>query len=85
MLSKINDVPKCLSYMHTLEPQGIVQHASKMMCTEHKTSDPFAYWKSGKLSQMNNVICGLGAGICEAVCAVTPVEPLGDVKKSPHG
>lgn len=26
---------------------------------------------------MNNVICGLGAGICEAVCAVTPVEPLG--------
>ena len=31
----------------------------------------------GKLSQMNNVICGLGAGICEAVCAVTPVERPG--------
>eukprot|EP00490_Sorites_sp_Unknown_P001126 CAMPEP_0114683928 /NCGR_PEP_ID=MMETSP0191-20121206/58445_1 /TAXON_ID=126664 /ORGANISM="Sorites sp." /LENGTH=311 /DNA_ID=CAMNT_0001965855 /DNA_START=61 /DNA_END=993 /DNA_ORIENTATION=+ len=31
---------------------------------------------TGKLSQMNNVICGLGAGICEAVCAVTPVETV---------
>lgn len=27
---------------------------------------------------MNNVICGLGAGICEAVFAVTPVESLGE-------
>lgn len=32
--------------------------------------------ETGKLSQMNNVICGLGAGICEAVCAVTPVETV---------
>lgn len=32
--------------------------------------------ETGKLSQMNNVICGLGAGVCEAVCAVTPVETV---------
>merc|ERR1712151_800415 len=32
--------------------------------------------KTGKLSPMNNVICGMGAGICEAVCAVTPVETV---------
>jgi len=32
--------------------------------------------KTGKLSQSMNVICGLGAGICEAVCAVTPVETI---------
>jgi len=32
--------------------------------------------KTGKLSQANNIICGLGAGICEAVCAVTPVETV---------
>merc|ERR1712050_782902 len=32
--------------------------------------------KTGKLSPANNVICGLGAGICEAVCAVTPVETV---------
>lgn len=31
---------------------------------------------TGKLSQFNNVFCGLGAGICEAVCAVTPVETV---------
>merc|ERR1712039_572292 len=30
----------------------------------------------GKLSQTNNIICGMGAGICEAVCAVTPVETV---------
>jgi len=32
--------------------------------------------KSGKLSPAMNVICGMGAGICEAVCAVTPVETV---------
>merc|ERR1712061_869909 len=32
--------------------------------------------KTGKLSQTNNIICGLGAGICEAVFAVTPVETV---------
>merc|ERR1712216_706445 len=32
--------------------------------------------ETGKLSQMNNVICGLGAGVTEAVCAVTPVETV---------
>merc|ERR1712176_848539 len=32
--------------------------------------------KTGKLSQTNNIICGMGAGICEAVCAVTPVETV---------
>jgi solute carrier family 25 citrate transporter 1 len=32
--------------------------------------------KTGKLSQTNNVLCGLGAGICEAVLAVTPVETV---------
>ena len=32
--------------------------------------------RTGKLSQSMNVICGLGAGICEAVFAVTPVESL---------
>merc|ERR1712039_312415 len=32
--------------------------------------------KTGKLSQTNNIICGMGAGVCEAVCAVTPVETV---------
>jgi len=32
--------------------------------------------KTGKLSQTNNVLCGLGAGITEAVIAVTPVETV---------
>ena len=32
---------------------------------------------------MNNVICGLGAGICEAVCAVTPVEKPGRYEMEP--
>merc|ERR1711948_241853 len=32
--------------------------------------------KTGRLSQTNNIICGMGAGICEAVCAVTPVETV---------
>merc|ERR1712151_908617 len=32
--------------------------------------------KTGKLSQMNNIICGMGAGLCEAVCATTPVETV---------
>lgn len=32
--------------------------------------------KTGKVSPMMNVFCGLGAGICEAVCAVTPVETI---------
>lgn len=32
--------------------------------------------KTGKLSPMMTTACGLGAGICEAVCAVTPVETL---------
>jgi len=32
--------------------------------------------KTGKLSPMMNVVCGMGAGICEAVCAVTPVETV---------
>merc|ERR1712176_1106293 len=32
--------------------------------------------KTGKLGQTNNIICGMGAGICEAVCAVTPVETV---------
>jgi len=32
--------------------------------------------KTGKLSPLMNVACGLGAGICEAVCAVTPVETV---------
>lgn len=31
---------------------------------------------TGKLSPAMNMICGLGAGVCEAVCAVTPVETL---------
>jgi len=31
---------------------------------------------NGKLSPMMNVVCGMGAGICEAVCAVTPVETV---------
>uniref|UniRef100_A0A7S2PMB6 Uncharacterized protein n=1 Tax=Zooxanthella nutricula TaxID=1333877 RepID=A0A7S2PMB6_9DINO len=31
---------------------------------------------TGKLSPMMNVACGMGAGICEAVCAVTPVETI---------
>lgn len=32
--------------------------------------------KTGKLSPLMVTLCGLGAGICEAVCAVTPVETL---------
>lgn len=32
--------------------------------------------KTGKLSPMMNVFAGLGAGICEAVIAVTPVETV---------
>jgi solute carrier family 25 citrate transporter 1 len=32
--------------------------------------------KTGKLSPLMTTFCGLGAGICEAVCAVTPVETL---------
>lgn len=32
--------------------------------------------KTGKLSPVMNMLCGLGAGICEAVCAVTPVETV---------
>lgn len=32
--------------------------------------------ETGKLSQLNNTICGMGAGVCEAVCAVTPVETV---------
>merc|ERR1719204_2965349 len=31
---------------------------------------------TGKLSPMMNVACGMGAGITEAVCAVTPVETI---------
>jgi len=32
--------------------------------------------KTGKLSPAMNVVCGMGAGVCEAVCAVTPVETV---------
>merc|ERR1719215_2499169 len=32
--------------------------------------------ENGKLSPLMTTFCGLGAGICEAVCAVTPVETL---------
>lgn len=32
--------------------------------------------KTGKLSPVMNMLCGLGAGVCEAVCAVTPVETV---------
>mmetsp|Transcript_70131 Transcript_70131/g.195087 ORF Transcript_70131/g.195087 Transcript_70131/m.195087 type:complete len:294 (+) Transcript_70131:82-963(+) len=32
--------------------------------------------EKGKLSPFMTTLCGLGAGICEAVCAVTPVETL---------
>lgn len=32
--------------------------------------------ENGKLSPLMTTLCGLGAGICEAVCAVTPVETL---------
>jgi len=32
--------------------------------------------KTGKLSPTSNMICGLGAGVCEAICAVTPVETI---------
>jgi len=32
--------------------------------------------KTGKLSPLMTTLCGLGAGITEAVCAVTPVETL---------
>merc|ERR1712187_263078 len=32
--------------------------------------------KTGKLSPLMTTLCGLGAGICEAVWAVTPVETL---------
>merc|ERR1719512_462126 len=31
---------------------------------------------TGKLSPLMTTLCGLGAGICEAVCAGTPVETL---------
>jgi len=32
--------------------------------------------EDGKLSPAMTTLCGLGAGVCEAVCAVTPVETL---------
>jgi len=32
--------------------------------------------KTGKLSPIMNMVCGMGAGVCEAVCAVTPVETV---------
>jgi len=32
--------------------------------------------KTGKLSPASNMICGMGAGVCEAICAVTPVETV---------
>merc|ERR1719375_772887 len=32
--------------------------------------------ENGKLSPLMTTLCRLGAGICEAVCAVTPVETL---------
>lgn len=32
--------------------------------------------KTGKLSPMMTAVCGMGAGVCEAVCAVTPVETI---------
>jgi len=32
--------------------------------------------EKGKLSPAMNVVCGMGAGVCEAVCAVTPVETV---------
>mmetsp|Transcript_104936 Transcript_104936/g.254676 ORF Transcript_104936/g.254676 Transcript_104936/m.254676 type:complete len:295 (+) Transcript_104936:81-965(+) len=32
--------------------------------------------KTGKLSPAMNMACGMGAGVCEAVCAVTPVETI---------
>merc|ERR1719163_1090851 len=32
--------------------------------------------ETGKLSPLMTTLCGLGAGITEAVCAVTPVETL---------
>merc|ERR1712066_292774 len=32
--------------------------------------------ETGKLSPLMTTLCGLGAGICEAVCAATPVETL---------
>jgi len=31
---------------------------------------------NGKLSPVMNALCGMGAGVCEAVCAVTPVETV---------
>lgn len=30
----------------------------------------------GKLSPVMNMLCGMGAGVCEAICAVTPVETV---------
>jgi solute carrier family 25 citrate transporter 1 len=39
-------------------------------------SSVFRDEKTNKLSPMANIGCGLGAGICEAVCAVTPVETV---------
>mmetsp|Transcript_60936 Transcript_60936/g.137296 ORF Transcript_60936/g.137296 Transcript_60936/m.137296 type:complete len:294 (-) Transcript_60936:119-1000(-) len=32
--------------------------------------------ENGKLSVVGNTLSGLGAGVCEAVCAVTPVETI---------
>merc|ERR1712066_1018816 len=32
--------------------------------------------ENGKLSPLMTTLCGMGAGICEAVCAVTPVETV---------
>jgi len=32
--------------------------------------------EKGKISPLNNAIAGMGAGFCEAVCAVTPVETV---------
>merc|ERR1719401_1156313 len=32
--------------------------------------------ENGKVSGLWTTLCGLGAGICEAVCAVTPVETV---------
>lgn len=32
--------------------------------------------KTGKLSPAMSMVCGMGAGVCEAVCAVTPVETV---------
>ncbi len=32
--------------------------------------------EQGKITKMNNFFAGMGAGVCEAVCAVTPVETV---------